>query len=750
MQRQSRVSRNMAATKAHRKSRPLESVNEEPQPIRISLANQYPRPLPPPPPDVLNNPESLINRPKSAYTRNRRMDDEEPVFWQHSNRSTKLLRQSELSNLRPKSLTIKKQQEELRRSNGSAFENFINRTFASQPSLNLPQILPNPLINIQPPSTPSLPPTPIDGNQISQQRVLPSTRPDLEFTREILDRSRFSKTQNQSSEKRSSWFSQDLKRSSAMSQDQKRFSGLSQEQKRASGLSLEPRRASGLSLEPRRASGLSLEPTRASVLSLEPNRFSSSSKDLTRFSGIQDQSSQLESSASLEQPSQKRFSGSSQETPKSKRYSGFRPLQLSFYLPGNRLSLLPQFSDDNDEVSDIPPMPEIPRPASALMKAKPSVISDRPSTYHSIPRKAVGSQTTSLAGGSTRSSFQSSVTLNNTLYSRSSLLQDPVRSDARLSTGTWRNTQDFQKAAENPPPSPRRPMSRIFADAAEILATKRRSTHSIHLETQVSASPPQPEYDECSPISEESSPVSPVSPMSPVSPATAPIKHHSTVDYHDYDFAPPTPQPRTPRSAVDYHEYEFTTPTRTPTTPAFSTRDSTMKVSPLFHNTSAPPPPPASEPSSDEEDELPPNSKPRSSSGSSTLYHGEFSSEEESDLVLPPAVKHALSVDFPSPTIQHRLSDWLVRSAGIGHHHAQSWNPPRGAKGEVYAGERGPDSPTLGFSWKDFGCDGVEKGGDGRKKRPLTVGGEKYLAMVEGEDFDLEKFPMPGGVGVAY
>ena len=493
-----------------------------------------------------------------------------------------------------------------------------------------------------------------------------------------------------SQEKRLSGMSQE-KRLSGLSQD-KRFSGLSQE-KRFSGLSLERKRSSAF-LE-----RSSQEQSRSSTLIERP------SQDQKRFS------------SSAEEPNNKRLSTSSQETPKSKRYSGFRPLQLSFYLPGNRLSLLPRFSDDADEDVDsgIPPMPEISRPVTALMKPKPSVISDRPMTFHNIPRKAVGSQTSSVAGGSARSSMQSSVTLNNTLYSRNSMLQDQPRSDsdARLST-TWRNTQDFQK------PAPR-PVSRIWADAAELLSSARKSTHSIHLQPEtIPESPLQSEHDEydmneCHTISEESSPVSPLSPVSPMTPQTpaAPIKHQSAVAYHDYDFTPATPSPRKHNSAVEYHDYEFGTPTLTPTTPAFSTnaspsRDSTMKVRPLFH--AQPPLPRPASPQSGASSPSFPEPKPRSSSGSSTLYHGSISSPADSEFALPPKVKNTLSIAVPSPTINHRLSDWLSRSATGGghHHHSKSWSPSRKG-GEVYS-EGGPDSPTLGVQlerfWIEWGREG--------------------------------------------
>ena len=556
---------------------------------------------------VIADPNALINRPKSAYTRGLRVTDEEPVFWQHSHRATSRFRQSQFSTSWPSSPPTSQHYTTSRRSNASNFESLLEETFASQPTLNLQ---PNPIINIEPPATPNLPPTPIEDLQQLQEESLPSP------------------------------------------------------------------------------------PT--------PN------------------------SPPLE------------DAPSRRRFSGFRPLQLSFYLPGNRLSLLPRFSDDND--TDVPPVPGITRPPSALMKAKPGPTYSSSLTSYSIPRKAVASRATSAADESNRSSFQSSVTLNGGTYSRGSLLHDRLRSDLRLSRSTWRNTQELS-----------RPASRSWAEDAKRFSQHRVSAQTLQLETN-HEEPQQVEF-ECPTISEECSPVSPISPACSEKHTNVAYhdyeftgevrrcqKQHSTVDYHDYEFVGEVCQDSEQRSAVEYHDYEFVGEARrVPEIQESSFQGDSLHVAPLFHSSTG---------STDSNnDELPLRSKPRSSSGSSTLYHGESSSE--SDL---PVFKTTLSVAFPSPTLQHRLSDWLSRSAS----QVQAFSPQRG---ECYAHT---DSPTLGFSWKDFGFNSEKAASKGEggsqygRRRALTDGSLASTYVDGDDDIDLEKFPMPAslthtvGVGVAF
>ena len=548
---------------------------------------------------VIADPNALINRPKSAYTRNRRTNDEEPVFWQHSDRATKRFHHSQFTTPLPTSPPIRRQPTGSRRSNASNFETLLDQTFARQPALNLQ---PNPVINVEPPSTPSLPPTPIEDVQSPEETNL-------------------------------------------------------------------------------------------------------SSPQISSFS-------------------------SPQESPNQQRFSGFRPLQLDFYLPGNRLSLLPRFSDDHDVDHDIRRVPGITRPPSALMKAKPSPIFDCPLTSFSIPRKAVASQAASTVNKSKCFGVQSSATLNGGTYSRGSLLHDHLRSDRRISRSTLRNTQDFQKSADKPLPSSSRPASTTWTDIAERLSSHRVSAQSAQFETNFDERT-QVEF-EYPTVSEKCSPISLVSPAS--------SKRHSAVEYHDYEFVGEACQVPEQLSAVEYHDYEFIGEARqVPELSEVPPQHVSLQVARLFHA------PTSSNDSSD--DELPPPSKPRSSSGSSTLYHGE--SSLDSNL---PAIKTTLSVAFPSPSLQHRLSDWLSRSAS----QIQAFSPQRG---ECYGHT---DSPTLGFSWKDFGWNTEKRtsnseGGSHRGRRSAYTDGSSASTYVDGsDDVDLEKFPVPVsmarniGVGVAF
>ena len=211
-------------------------------------------------------------------------------------------------------------------------------------------------------------------------------------------------------------------------------------------------------------------------------------------------------------------------------------------------------------------------------------------------------------------------------------------------------------------------------------------------------------------ISEEESPISSLSPGS--------SKNHSPVVYHEYDFIPQARQ-------VDSIEGPS------------SQRDS-VHVTPLFY------PPTTTRDSND--DELPPPSTPRSSSGSSTFYNE--GSQEESDL---PIVKSTLSVAFPSPTLQHRLSEWLSRSNS----QIQACNPQHGGR------HRNADSPTLGFSWNDFSLEAektmIKGEGDTQygRRRAYTDGSLASTYVDGGYNLDLEKDPVPASeayyidVGVA-
>lgn len=553
-------------------------------------------------PGVIGNPDALINRPKSAYTRNLRTTDEEPVFWQHnSHRATSRFRKSQFSMHRPVSVASLKQEMETRRSNASNFESLLDRTFKTKSILNLQ---PNPIINIEPPRDPIFVSSPAEDIRTSV------------------------------------------------------------------------------------AGGRSFSPN-------------------------------------FDNPS---FEISAPQ----KRFSGFRPLQLSFYLPGNRLSLLPQFSDDLRMNRDIPPVPSIARPASAVLKTRPTSNLSYSSTAHKIPRKAVASHTSSLASHSNRPSYQSSVTLVNETSPRESL-----HSRLQLDRTSWRKSNLLQSESAGSRPNQARSSLHRPAENVQRCSWKRTSVQPPHVETRSEEA--QQIDRQCPAIQEECSPVSsdsPVSPLSPLSPLEAP--RPSTEAYHEYDFTE-TRQHSALYQSTDYHDYEFINDTRhIPKTSEPLSRSPSSHVAPLFDSSAS---------SADYSDnEIPPLSKPRSSSGSSTLYQGESSSDSDIQ-----AVKAKLSVAFPSPTLQHRLSDWLSRSAS----QIQAFSPEQG---ECY----GPsDSPTLGFSWKDFGFNAEKQtlrsdGGEHRRKKAFTDASSTTTYVNGVDEIDVQFYSLPGhmphttNVGVAF
>lgn len=561
---------------------------------------------------IIGNPNALINRPKSAYTRNLGTE-EEPVFWQHSRRTTSRFRRSHFSAHRPTSLASVQEEPEPRRSNSSNFESLLERTFTTSSTLNF---LPNPVINIQPPQTPLLPSTPTDNNAQTPLNVNASVPP-------------------------------------------------------------------------------------SPVVS------------------------------SLELLSSRR------------RSSGFRPLQLSFYSPGNRLSLLPRFSDDHRIDHDIPPVPGITRPPSALLKTRLSSTLSHSSTSHMIPRKAVASHASFDVKHSNRPSYQSSVTLVDETFSRDSL-HGRLQLDRTFSQSTKTNNQVIQSKPDGPRPPCSRKASRRRTENAKSVSGKRMSAQSLQLEThyedQWHIEPKCPAIPEgCSPASS----VSPVTPVSPISPnySVSPVgsKKHPIKDYHD-NSSTRNSQVSGIYPFAEYHDYEFTDKAcHVPGTTEPHCRGAQPHVAPLRCSSISS--------ANYSDDELPSMSKPRSSSGSSTLYHGESSSESDR-----PVTKAKLSIAFPSPTLRHRLSEWLSLSAS----QIQAFIPQQGECCDH------ADSPTLGFNWDDFGfaAEKQTSRGDAGSQHPITKtftdasSASTYVNRVD--DIDLRVFPLPDppvhavSVGVAF
>lgn len=102
-----------------------------------------------------------------------------------------------------------------------------------------------------------------------------------------------------------------------------------------------------------------------------------------------------------------------------RRREQFRPLELSIYLPGNRLSPLPLFSEPfNDGLAEL----EYPR--NALIRGRSDSLLYRPSTSFSIPRKPVGSIRELSPTGDFRSSLEDrAVRSSMSIHSRSQSLR---------------------------------------------------------------------------------------------------------------------------------------------------------------------------------------------------------------------------------------------------------------------------------------------------------------------------------------
>ena len=560
---------------------------------------------------VIGDPNALINRPKSAYTRNLRTTDEEPVFWQHSHRSTSRYHRSQItvgrSSMTPSVPSIGTQTES-RRSNASNFESLLDRTFTAQPMLNLQ---PNPVITIEPPKSPLSPVASMEDPPISEEASVPNPA-DLEVS-------------------------------------------------------------------------------------------------------------------------------CTQVTPSQKRYSGFRPLQLSFYLPGNRLSLLPRFGDDHNLDYEIPPVPGIARPPSALLKAKVGSAMPRPPMPHSIPRKAVAPRSSIVEIKSNRPRSQNNVISAGEEARKESRISD-IRSERAVSMNVLRQKHASQSAAHRPLPTRSRTTSQSLNANTQRFSTFGTRVQSLQFEPY--SQEQQQRELEVLEILNESSSASPVSPISSVT--ESPFTNNKVETYHDYNFTEARQLPEQ-HATVDYHDYGFEVQAAEISDSSY--RSPSPHVAPLFQSST-------SATSFSDHGSLPSPLKPRSSSGSSTLYHGESSSESSLTLAKASTTKK-LSIAFPSPTLQHRLSEWLSRSAS----QIQQPSSPPPQQGECF---NRTDSPTLGFSWKDFGFSADKRTSSGRQQHLRTraftdASSSSTFVNGSGDEGDGERYPrlsrmvsVPVEVGVAF
>ncbi|KAI9757237.1 MAG: Elongation factor 2 [Chaenotheca gracillima] len=138
------------------------------------------------------------------------------------------------------------------------------------------------------------------------------------------------------------------------------------------------------------------------------------------------------------------------------RPAGFRPLQLSIYLPNNRLSPLPDFASPVEESTDL----EYPAPAYAASRTM-SYVSSRTSSEFRIPRKPVGSGIGFPSPLSGRESFEvgfspstgtvTSEWVSQPLRPRPSL-QDPISPRVGLSSGVASSYQPRLRTRSNTEP----------------------------------------------------------------------------------------------------------------------------------------------------------------------------------------------------------------------------------------------------------------------------------------------------------
>lgn len=201
------------------------------------------------------------------------------------------------------------------------------------------------------------------------------------------------------------------------------------------------------------------------------------------------------------------------------RLPAFRPIQLSIYTPGNELPKLPIFSDDPEDVDDIPVVSEVPRPPQAWMRARSETLPTRTASNFSIPRKPLASSQSSIDVA--QRSLDNEVTIAEPMWRpRNSSLYHmrPRRVGSANSLGS-RSNQDFVEMLNAPlPPLPGLPELSVtstdpFAEPSSSIL-RRASDQSKRLQThlqereQVDVRSP-----DCSTIAEERSPISPSSPM---------------------------------------------------------------------------------------------------------------------------------------------------------------------------------------------------------------------------------------------
>lgn len=160
-----------------------------------------------------------------------------------------------------------------------------------------------------------------------------------------------------------------------------------------------------------------------------------------------------------------------------RRRDDFRPLELSIYLPGNKLSPLPFFSEafEGEHV-------RLEYPANALVRARTDSLLYRPSTSFTIPRKPVASMAeTASIGGSRHSVDARRLNRSSTgvTHSRSHSL---VLRSGNLDS---ESTKEFLAALDTRLPQCPSPLPSLSATDSGATIHRRASEQSLRLRTHL-------------------------------------------------------------------------------------------------------------------------------------------------------------------------------------------------------------------------------------------------------------------------
>lgn len=192
-------------------------------------------------------------------------------------------------------------------------------------------------------------------------------------------------------------------------------------------------------------------------------------------------------------------------SPPLRKLSPFRPIQLSIYLPGHELPVLPTFSNEKVEDEDEEKAPGIMRPPSAFLKPQEDGKLLRSNTSFSITRKPVPSRSSQTEP--VRYSTESNFTLYDSGLGRSSQSLEYVRLqkyDHRPSVATTKSAQEFLEIINAPLPPLPKPSVSTQQPQIGYSIYRRASEQSLRLRTHLEER--QALERDCETISEERSP----------------------------------------------------------------------------------------------------------------------------------------------------------------------------------------------------------------------------------------------------